>query len=51
MNLIFTRPKKNGLNADEKQADRDPREREGIGEDHSLPVHHHQADEEEAEDG
>jgi hypothetical protein len=51
VDLIFPRPKKNRLNADEKEADRDAREGEGVGENHSLPVHHHQADEEKAENG
>src|SRR5258705_7766074 len=51
MDLIFTGPKKNGLNADEKEADGDAGEGEGVREQHGLPVHHHQADEEETKDG
>ena len=51
VDLIFTWAKKNSLNADKEETDRDAREGEGVGKDHSLPVHHHQPDQEEAEDG
>ena len=50
-NLIFVRAKKDGLRTDEEEADSDPGQGEGIRQDHRLPVHHHQADQEEAEDG
>ena len=49
--LIFIRAEKDGLRADEEEGDGDAAESEGVREDHGLPVHHHQADEEEAEDG
>ncbi len=50
--LIFVRePRKTACSADEKEADGDAGEGEGVGEKHCLPVHDDQADEEEAEDG
>ena len=49
--LIFGGSKEGGLHAGEKEADDDAPERERVREDVRLPVHHHQADEEEAEDG
>ncbi len=49
--LIFSGAEKDGLHANEKEANGDAGEGEGVGEEHRLPVHDHQADQEEAEDG
>jgi hypothetical protein len=50
-NLVFIGAKEDSLRADEEEANHSSTQSEGVGENHGLPVHHHQANEEEAEDG
>ena len=47
--LIFVWTEEEGLRADEEEGNGEAAKREGVGEDHGLPIHHYQTNEEKAQ--